>query len=139
MTISSPWDSLIGGVLLGISATLMLLMNGKIAGISGILTGLLMPKSRDFAWRLLFVLGLIFGGMIGAKLLGHHVSTNLGVNGVVLATAGLLIGVGARLANGCTSGHGISGIGRLSKRSIVATCVFMATAAITVFVRLHLI
>ncbi|HGS5022635.1 TPA: YeeE/YedE family protein [Vibrio cholerae] len=138
MTFSIPWDSLIGGMLLGISATLMLLMNGKIAGISGILTGLLTPKSRDFAWRLLFVVGMISGGVIGVKLLDHAVPTDFGVSGIVLATAGLLVGVGTRLANGCTSGHGICGIGRFSKRSIVATCVFMAVAAVTVFVRLHL-
>ncbi|HDL9482650.1 TPA: YeeE/YedE family protein [Vibrio cholerae] len=138
MTFSIPWDSLIGGMLLGISATLMLLMNGKIAGISGILTGLLTPKSRDFAWRLLFVVGMICGGVIGVKLLDHAVPTDFGVSGIVLATAGLLVGVGTRLANGCTSGHGICGIGRFSKRSIVATCVFMVVAAITVFVRLHL-
>ncbi|EKF9831467.1 YeeE/YedE family protein [Vibrio cholerae] len=138
MTFSIPWDSLIGGMLLGISATLMLLMNGKIAGISGILTGLLTPKSQDFAWRLLFVVGMISGGVIGVKLLDHAVPTDFGVSGIVLATAGLLVGVGTRLANGCTSGHGICGIGRFSKRSIVATCVFMVVAAITVFVRLHL-
>ncbi|EGR4486630.1 YeeE/YedE family protein [Vibrio cholerae] len=138
MTFSIPWDSLIGGMLLGISATLMLLMNGKIAGISGILTGLLTPKSRDFAWRLLFVVGMISGGVIGVKLSGHAVPTDFGVSGILLATAGLLVGVGTRLANGCTSGHGICGIGRFSKRSIVATCVFMVVAAITVFVRLHL-
>ncbi|UIP02752.1 YeeE/YedE family protein [Vibrio cholerae] len=125
-------------MLLGISATLMLLMNGKIAGISGILTGLLTPKSQDFAWRLLFVVGMISGGVIGVKLLDHAVPTDFGVSGIVLATAGLLVGVGTRLANGCTSGHGICGIGRFSKRSIVATCVFMVVAAITVFVRLHL-
>ncbi|ASK53361.1 TPA: YeeE/YedE family protein [Vibrio cholerae] len=138
MTFSIPWDSLIGGMLLGISATLMLLMNGKIAGISGILTGLLTPKSRDFAWRLLFVVGMVSGGVMGVRLFGHHVPTDFGVSGIVLATAGLLVGVGTRLANGCTSGHGICGIGRFSKRSIVATCVFMVVAAITVFVRLHL-
>ncbi|ENM3766404.1 YeeE/YedE family protein [Vibrio cholerae] len=138
MTFSIPWDSLIGGMLLGISATLMLLMNGKIAGISGILTGLLTPKSRDFAWRRLFVVGMISGGVIGVKLLGHAVPTDFGVSGILLATAGLLVGVGTRLANGCTSGHGICGIGRFSKRSIVATCVFMVVAAVTVFVRLHL-
>lgn len=138
MTFSIPWDSLIGGMLLGISATLMLLMNGKIAGISGILTGLLTPKSRDFAWRLLFVVGMICGGVIGVKILGYDVPTDFGVSGIVLATAGLLVGVGTRLSNGCTSGHGICGIGRFSKRSIVATCVFMAVAAVTVFVRLHL-
>lgn len=98
MTFSIPWDSLIGGMLLGISATLMLLMNGKIAGISGILTGLLTPKSRDFAWRLLFVVGMISGGVIGVKLLGHAVPTDFGVSGTVLAAAGLLVGVGTRLA-----------------------------------------
>ncbi len=139
MTFSIPWESLAGGILLGISATLMLLLNGKIAGISGILTGLMTPKSKDFAWRLLFAVGMISGGVLGVVALGAKVPTSFNTSTALLAIAGLLVGVGTRLGNGCTSGHGICGIGRLSKRSIVATCIFMAVAAATVFVRVHVL
>ncbi len=139
MAFSIPWESLAGGILLGISATLMLLMNGKIAGISGILTGLLTPKSKDFAWRLLFALGMISGGVLGVLAFSGDAPVQFGTSSAMLAVAGLLVGVGTRLGNGCTSGHGICGIGRLSKRSIVATCVFMVVAAVTVFVRLHVL
>ncbi|KQH87542.1 YeeE/YedE family protein [Vibrio furnissii] len=139
MTFTMPWESLFGGVLLGISATILLLMNGKIAGISGILTGLMTPKSRDFAWRLLFVVGMISGGVFGVMAFDKQMPAQFDTPVWWLAAAGLLVGVGTRLGNGCTSGHGICGIGRLSKRSIVATCVFMVVAAMTVFVRLHLI
>ncbi|EKO3539362.1 YeeE/YedE family protein [Vibrio fluvialis] len=139
MTFTMPWESLLGGVLLGISATVMLLMNGKIAGISGILTGLLTPKSRDFAWRLLFAVGMVSGGVLGVLAFGSHIPAEFSASSLLLAVAGLLVGIGTRLGNGCTSGHGICGIGRLSKRSIVATCVFMVVAAVTVFVRLHLV
>lgn len=139
MAFSIPWESLAGGILLGISATLMLLLNGKVAGISGILTGLLTPKTKDFAWRLLFVLGMISGGVLAAIALGGSAPVNFETSSAMLAVAGLLVGVGTRLGNGCTSGHGICGIGRLSKRSIIATCVFMAVAGVTVFVRLHVL
>lgn len=136
---SIPWDALIGGMILGISATLLLLINGKIAGISGILAGLLTPKSPEFAWRLLFILGMVLGGGIGAKLLDYYVPTEFGASATLIVVAGLFVGIGTRIGNGCTSGHGICGIGRLSKRSIVATAVFMTVAAATVFVRLHLL
>ncbi|WP_282176197.1 YeeE/YedE family protein [Vibrio nereis] len=139
MAFTVPWESLAGGILLGISATLMLLINGKVAGISGIMTGLLTPKSRDFAWRLLFAVGMVSGGAIGVLAFTSHVPTTYSSSTAVLAIAGLLVGIGTRLGNGCTSGHGICGIGRLSTRSIVATCIFMFVAAATVYVRLHLI
>ncbi|MEK2163941.1 YeeE/YedE family protein [Vibrio parahaemolyticus] len=134
-----PWESLFGGILLGISATILLLVNGKIAGISGIMIGIMSPKKGDYSWRLLFAVGMIAGGLISVLMLGVAVpsTTNLSL-GMVIA-AGLLVGIGTRLGNGCTSGHGICGMGRLSKRSIVATCVFMAVAGLTVFVRLHLV
>ncbi|MFW1527265.1 YeeE/YedE family protein [Vibrio parahaemolyticus] len=134
-----PWESLFGGILLGISATILLLVNGKIAGISGIMNGIISPKKGDYSWRLLFAVGMIAGGLISVLMLGVAVpsTTNLSL-GMVIA-AGLLVGIGTRLGNGCTSGHGICGMGRLSKRSIVATCVFMAVAGLTVFVRLHLV
>ncbi|MCU8489170.1 YeeE/YedE family protein [Vibrio vulnificus] len=137
MTFVVPWESLAGGILLGISALTMLLVNGKVAGISGILTGLLTPKSRDFAWRLMFVIGMVSGGALAVTFGAASASVALPTSGVLIAAAGLLVGIGTRLGNGCTSGHGICGIGRLSKRSIVATAIFMAVAAMTVFVRLH--
>ncbi|ELG5189184.1 YeeE/YedE family protein [Vibrio vulnificus] len=137
MTFVVPWESLAGGILLGISALTMLLVNGKVAGISGILTGLLIPKSRDFAWRLMFVIGMVSGGVLAVTFGAASASVALPTSGVLIAAAGLLVGIGTRLGNGCTSGHGICGIGRLSKRSIVATAIFMAVAAMTVFVRLH--
>ncbi len=139
MAFSFPWESLAGGILLGISATLMLLINGKVAGISGILTGLMTPKTKDFAWRLLFALGMISGGVVAVFVFGGEAPIEFETSSVMLAVAGLLVGMGTRLGNGCTSGHGICGIGRLSKRSIVATCVFMAVAGVTVFIRFHIL
>ncbi len=138
MTFSIPWYSLFGGMLLGVSATLLLLLNGKVAGISGILGGLLTPKAQDTAWRWLFIIGLVVGGVFGVLLLAAEVPLQYSSSTGMLIIAGLLVGLGTRLGNGCTSGHGICGIGRLSLRSIVATGIFMLVAGITVFVRLHL-
>ncbi|ELI5414767.1 YeeE/YedE family protein [Vibrio parahaemolyticus] len=134
-----PWESLFGGILLGISATILLLVNGKIAGISGIMNGIMSPKKGDYSWRLLFAVGMIAGGLISVLMLGVAVPSTANLSLGVVIAAGLLVGIGTRLGNGCTSGHGICGMGRLSKRSIVATCVFMAVAGLTVFVRLHLV
>ncbi|EGU9028221.1 YeeE/YedE family protein [Vibrio parahaemolyticus] len=134
-----PWESLFGGILLGISATILLLVNGKIAGISGIMNGIMSPKKGDYSWRLLFAVGMIAGGSISVLMLGVAVPSTANLSLGMVIAAGLLVGIGTRLGNGCTSGHGICGMGRLSKRSIVATCVFMAVAGLTVFVRLHLV
>ncbi len=134
-----PWESLFGGILLGISATILLLVNGKIAGISGIMNGIMSPKKGDYSWRLLFAVGMIAGGFISVLMLGIAVPSTANLSLGMVIAAGLLVGIGTRLGNGCTSGHGICGMGRLSKRSIVATCVFMAVAGLTVFVRLHLV
>ncbi|WP_229627930.1 YeeE/YedE family protein [Vibrio parahaemolyticus] len=134
-----PWESLFGGILLGISATILLLVNGKIAGISGIMNGIMSPKKGDYSWRLLFAVGMIAGGLISVLMLGVAAPSTANLSLGMVIAAGLLVGIGARLGNGCTSGHGICGMGRLSKRSIVATCVFMAVAGLTVFVRLHLV
>ena len=139
MAFTIPWESLAGGMLLGVSATLLLLLNGKIAGISGIMTGLLTPRTSDFAWRLLFSLGMVLGGVIGVSVFASEVPTSFDSSVWVLGAAGLLVGIGTRLGNGCTSGHGICGIGRLSRRSIIATIIFMIVAAMTVFVRFHLV
>lgn len=134
-----PWESLFGGILLGISATILLLVNGKIAGISGIMNGIMSPKKGDYSWRLLFAVGMIAGGLISVLMLGVAVPSTANLSLGMVIAAGLLVGIGTRLGNGCTSGHGICGMGRLSKRSIVSTCVFMAVAGLTVFVRLHLV
>jgi len=120
-----------GGVLIGVSAAILLVYNGRIAGISGITSGLLRPNKGDTLWRGTFVAGLLVGGAI----LALFAPSTLGVANVSLpwiALAGLLVGVGTTLGNGCTSGHGVCGIARLSPRSIVATLTFMTTGAITV-------
>jgi uncharacterized membrane protein YedE/YeeE len=141
MLFELPWSSIAGGLLLGLSASLLLLMNGRIAGISGILAGLVQPISSKASWQLVFVIGMLLGGFI-APSFGYALPTydaytaNSSLGWIVVA--GLLVGFGTKLGNGCTSGHGICGIGRLSKRSMVATCVFMASAMLTVFIRLHL-
>ena len=132
-----PWSSLIGGMLLGVSATLLLLINGKIAGISGVINGLISPKDGEFSWRLLFFAGMVLSGLLSVALLGVQVPNTEGISFSLIVVAGVLVGLGTRLANGCTSGHGICGIGRLSKRSVIATCVFMLVAGVTVFFRLH--
>ncbi|MGF1683615.1 YeeE/YedE family protein [Photobacterium minamisatsumaniensis] len=139
MSFSLPWDALFGGMLLGVSAVLLLVMNGRVAGISGIVSGLLKPKQGEISWRALFVVGMVVSGGL-APFIGFEVPETLPVSSWLwVSIAGLLVGIGSKLGNGCTSGHGICGMGRLSKRSIVATCTFMAVAMLTVFVRLHLI
>lgn len=138
MTFSVLGSAFIGGVLLGLSATLLLLFNGKIAGISGIAAGLLNPANWFKSWQLLFVIGMLMGGYLLTKNSEFSFPSQFGSSSWQLIIAGLLVGFGTRLGNGCTSGHGICGIGRLSTRSIVATLIFMAAAMLTVFVRIHL-
>ena len=137
MEFTVPWSSLLGGMLMGSAGLLLLLFNGKIAGISGILSGLISPRRNDFLWRLLFIIGMIGGGWLSMQILGITFPQTYNASTLIILLAGLLVGIGAGVGSGCTSGHGICGIGRLSIRSIVATCVFMAIAGITVFIRLH--
>ena len=124
-------DALVGGLLLGISATLLMLFCGKTAGISGIVGGLISPRVGDVAWRVLFILGMAVGGYIAVTAFNVETVASYNDSTAVIIIAGLLVGIGTKLANGCTSGHGIVGIGRLSKRSLVATLVFMLSAIIT--------
>lgn len=128
-----PWSSLFGGMLLGVSATLLMVVNGRTAGISGILNGILTPKKNNTSWRVLFLIGMVLGGASAVAALNIDTPNFAQFSPFTLVIGGLLVGFGTRLANGCTSGHGICGMGRLSKRSIVATCVFMLTAAVTVY------
>lgn len=132
---SFPWLSLIGGTLLGLSATMLLMINGKVAGISGIVNGVLSPKHNDLYWRLLFLIGMVAGGALSVMVIGIEIPSTESIPTFVLVIAGLLVGFGTRLSNGCTSGHGICGVGRLSFRSIVATAIFMVVAALTVYIR----
>ncbi|MGF1751017.1 YeeE/YedE family protein [Vibrio cionasavignyae] len=138
MEFTFPWASLLGGMLLGLSATLLLFFNGKIAGISGVVGRIYQAKLGDTSWRLLFVLGMVVGGTLSAKLM-NVAPVEMVVSAPLVLVAGLLVGLGTKLGNGCTSGHGICGMGRLSKRSIAATMAFMAVAMATTSVLLHVL
>lgn len=124
----------LGGVLIGISVSLMLLWNGRVTGISGIINGALSPVKGDMAWRLLFVVGLILGGLTLKALNPNVFSGSLPTGIGTTVIAGLLVGFGTIMGSGCTSGHGVCGISRLSPRSIVATLVFMVAGIAAVFI-----
>ncbi len=132
----TPISAAIGGALIGLAAVLLMLFTGRIAGISGIMGGLFNPRSDDRRWRLAFIAGLV-AAPLAAALAGHAVATPQLPASAITVAAGLLVGFGTRLGNGCTSGHGICGIARLSPRSIAATTVFMATAVIVVALTRH--
>ena len=135
----TPVSAAIGGVLIGLSAVLLMLSTGRIAGISGIFSGLLNLRGEDKGWRVAFIAGLILVPVIAGWIGYGMTPPKLPASWVVIAVAGLLVGFGTRLGGGCTSGHGICGIGRLSPRAIAATVVFMATAVITVAVTHHVL
>lgn len=133
----TPWSSLVGGALIGVAAAMLVLLNGRIAGISGIIGGLLKPAKGDVVWRAAFVLGLVAAPsayVLFSVLPIMQIDAGFGA----LATAGLLVGVGTRYAGGCTSGHGVCGLSRMSPRSLVATAAFMSFGFVTVFVIRHL-
>jgi uncharacterized membrane protein YedE/YeeE len=134
----SPWTALAGGVLIGAAAAMLALLNGRIAGVSGVLGGLLKPKKADRAWRLAFVGGLAGAAVLYALLFGDpEVRVDAGYGALV--AAGFSVGVGTRYGSGCTSGHGVCGLSRLSPRSLVATLSFMAAGFATAFILRHLI
>jgi uncharacterized protein len=135
-----PWPALAGGLLIGCGAALLLLANGRIAGISGMISALLAPKNPERGNALRFLLGLVAGAALALLAgLGVPLQLDAETSPLLLMAAGLAVGIGARWANGCTSGHGICGIGRLSPRSLLATAIFMATAAVTVYISRHLL
>ena len=133
----TPWPALAGGALIGLAAALFLLLNGRIAGISGVLGGLLKPVRGDIAWRAAFILGLV-GAPLAYGLFQRLPVPQIDADYAALIAAGLLVGVGTRYGSGCTSGHGVCGLARLSPRSLVATACFMAAGFATVFVIRHL-
>ena len=128
----TPWSALAGGMLIGIAAAMFVLLNGRIAGISGIVGGLLRPAKGDVAWRVAFVLGLI-GAPLVYGLFAVLPEPQIDAQAGALIVAGLLVGVGSRYGSGCTSGHGVCGLARLSPRSMVATATFMSAGFLTVY------
>ena len=132
----TPWTSLAGGILIGAAAAMFLLLNGRIAGISGVLGGLLRPRAGDTGWRVAFVFGLVAAPLV-YQLVVPLPSIQIDAGTTLLVVAGLLVGVGTRYGSGCTSGHGVCGLSRLSPRSMVATAAFMAAGFVTVFIVRH--
>jgi uncharacterized membrane protein YedE/YeeE len=136
----TPISATVGGVLIGLSAVLLMAMIGRIAGISGIAGNLLLPRpAADWGWRLSFIIGLIAGPVVVALATGTPPPIQFPMGIVVMAVAGFLVGIGTMLGNGCTSGHGVCGIARRSARSLVATATFMGTAIVVVFLVRHVI
>ncbi|MCI0667819.1 MAG: YeeE/YedE family protein [Methylococcaceae bacterium] len=133
----TPISALAGGILIGIAVTLLLLFNGRIAGVSGILFGTAFPRSGDWLWRFLFVIGLVAGAAAYHHFVPDSFSPRSGYPVALLTSGGMLVGFGTRMGGGCTSGHGICGISRFSPRSVIATGVFMVCGAITVYLVRH--
>ncbi|VVE78389.1 YeeE/YedE family protein [Pandoraea sputorum] len=134
----TPWASLAGGVLIGIAAVWLMLSAGRIAGISGIAGGLLRPRAGDVAWRVAFIFGLMAAPWV-YRAVAIVPEVQVEASTAMLVAAGLLVGFGTRLGSGCTSGHGVCGLSRLSWRSLVATLCFMATGFLTVYVVRHVL
>jgi uncharacterized membrane protein YedE/YeeE len=134
----TPWPALAGGVLIGIAAAMFALLNGRVAGISGVIGGLLKPTAGDVAWRAAFVVGLVGSPLLYA-LFAVVPKPQIAAEYGALGLAGLMVGVGTRYGSGCTSGHGVCGLSRLSPRSLAATVTFMAAGFVTVFVTRHLL
>ncbi|MFB9067579.1 YeeE/YedE family protein [Pseudofulvimonas gallinarii] len=130
--------ALVGGILVGLSATLLLWLNGRVAGVSGILGGILFPRPGEVSWRLMFLVGLVVAAGLYMALVPGAAVPRTDFPRAGLVAAGVLVGFGTRMGNGCTSGHGVCGLGRLSARSLAAVLTFMATATATTFVVRHL-
>lgn len=134
----TPWASLAGGALIGIAAAMLVLLNGRIAGISGIVGGLLTPRRGEIAWRLAFVAGLLAAPLL-VTVSGQTPMPRIDAGFGMLVAAGLLVGIGTSYGSGCTSGHGVCGLSRLSPRSLAATAAFMLAGIATVFLARHVV
>ena len=137
----TPWASLSGGILLGVASALFILLNGRVLGISGILGGLILPRPGDSAWRIAFLLGMASAPFVFSWLIpaGQAQAPRIDAGYGLVVIAGLLVGLGTRYGSGCTSGHGVCGLSRLSPRSLVATLSFMAAGFAMVFILRHLL
>ena len=139
-TVFSPLQSLGGGLLIGSAAVLLMAAMGRVMGATGVVAGLIQPENKsDFAWRAILLVGMITGPLVVYGLSGQMPKVQVPVSSVMLIAGGLIVGVGVTLGSGCTSGHGVCGIARLSWRSIVATLIFMLTTMMTVFILRHVI
>lgn len=137
----TPWASLSGGVLLGVAAAMFILLNGRILGVSGILGGLLSPKSGDTLWRMTFLLGMATAPVVYALFAPNDMmrTPRIDADLLTIVAAGLLVGLGTRYGSGCTSGHGVCGLSRLSPRSLIATAAFMAAGFFVVALTRHVL
>ena len=131
--------TVLAGAIFGAGAGLLLLTSGRIAGFSGIVGGIVDPQRGDVAWRILFIAGVFAGGLAGSRVFPDAIARTSASSSLALIAAGLCIGAGARLANGCTSGHGVCGVGRFSVRSVVAVATFTLSGAIAYAVRTHVL
>lgn len=139
-TAFTPWASLAGGVLIGVSSTLLMLMLGRVMGATGILAGLFQPASgQDFAWRAALVAGMVTGPAVVWLVTGEMPAVEVPISTLALVLGGLIVGVGVTYGSGCTSGHGVCGMARLSPRSIAATITFMIFTGLTVYIIRHVI
>ncbi|KNY09266.1 YeeE/YedE [Achromobacter piechaudii] len=134
----TPWAALAGGILLGLAAAAFVLLQGRILGISGIVGGLVRPRSKDVAWRITFVLGMLAAPLLYRLTVGVH-EVRIDASWAMVVVAGLLVGLGTRYGAGCTSGHGVCGLSRLSPRSLVATLAFMGAGFVTVYAIRHVL
>ena len=134
----TPWAALAGGVLLGLASALFVLLNGRILGISGIVGGLLRPRAGDMGWRLAFLLGMLVAPGLYWLVVGPT-QPRIDATWGMVVIAGLLVGVGTRYGSGCTSGHGVCGLSRMSPRSLVATLAFIGAGFVTVFLIRHVL
>lgn len=136
----TPWSALAGGILLGLASAAFILLNGRVLGISGILGGLLIPRRGDAVWRVAFLLGLLAAPLVASLTVpGLLRAPTIAASDFAIVAAGLLVGFGTRYGSGCTSGHGVCGLSRLSPRSLAATLAFMAAGFATVYVIRHLV
>lgn len=134
----TPWAALGGGLLLGLAAAAFILLHGRILGISGIVGGLIRPRRKDIAWRIAFVLGMLAAPVLYRLTVGVH-EVRIDASWGMVVLAGLLVGVGTRYGSGCTSGHGVCGLSRLSPRSLAATLAFMGAGFVTVYAIRHVL
>ncbi len=134
----TPWASLAGGALLGIAAAMLMFFNGRIAGISGIVGGLVKPRLHDVSWRIAFITGLIIAPLLW-QIFSALPPILINTSNTLLVVSGLLVGIGTRFGAGCTSGHGVCGISRLSLRSLIATLSFMFAGFVTVYIVRHVL
>jgi uncharacterized protein len=136
----TPWAGLIGGAMIGLAAVVLMAVSGRVLGASGIFAGILVPRFNEaFTWRVIFVVGLLFGTIIANAYTGTSQTIAYGSNATMTAVGGIIVGIGVMLGNGCTSGHGICGLARFSPRSLAATCTFMVVAIFTVFLIRHVV